>query len=179
MTENNITEVKDSTSSRGAQWAGAGSLIALAAQSLTGGGLFGGGGIFGGGYNNQAQQMANAAVQAELARKDSEIALLKAGQETDKKLVEVYANLRVQDKEQDAKIAGLKDEIHALDKKFGEAALVASNGITMLTGSVATLQHAMNNITKVVVPNTAICPGWGQVTVTPTAPSYIPTPAAA
>jgi len=164
MTENTTTtKVEDSTSSRGAQWAGAGSLIAIAAQLLiNGGGL--GGGIFGG---NQNAQIANAAVQAELARKDSEIALLKAGQETDKKLVDVYTTLRSQDKAQDANIASLKDDIHALDKRISEVALVSSNGITMLNGAVATLQNTVNSVTKIVIPNSNVCPGWGDVKITP------------
>ncbi len=122
---------------------------------------------------------AAIAAAVELAKKDSEIALLKADQNTDKKLVEVYSNLRVQDKEQDAKIAALKDDIHALDKRICETALVASNGITMLNGAVASLQQTVGNITKTVVPNTAVCPGWGTVTVTPQGPfPFPPTPAA-
>lgn len=38
--------------------------------------------------------------------------------------------------------------------------------------AVATLGQVLSGITKVVVPNTSVCPGWGNVTVTPaTTPS--------
>jgi hypothetical protein len=83
MTENTTeTEVSNTTSSRGAQWAGAGSLIALAAQSLLGNG----GGILGnvlGGSNN-----------ATITSLMMENSILKANADTDKKLVEVYTALR-------------------------------------------------------------------------------------
>lgn len=178
MTENtNGTEITK-LDGKGALWTIAGTAIGGLATSWLRG-LNGGGFGYANGMAGAATSMAGTAVAVELAKKDSEIALLKAENDTDRKLVEVYSNLRVQDKEQDAKIAALKDDIHALDKRIGEVSLMASNGITMLNGAVAQLQHTVAGITKTVVPNTAVCPGWGTVTVTPNgAFPYPPTPAA-
>lgn len=38
----------------------------------------------------------------------------------------------------------------------------------MSTG-LASLQAVVSNITKTVVPNSSVCPGWGNVTITPEA----------
>lgn len=148
----------------------------LALNAFQGGG---GGWGFGNNMATMATQAAGTAMSIELARKDSEIALLKANADTDKKLVEVYSNLRVQNKEQDAKLAQLQQEIHALDKRIGESALIASNGITHLNDVVMGMHATLASITRTAVPNTAICPGWGQVTVSPSGPTVVPTPAVA
>ena len=173
MKEN--TETVDLGAGKGALWTIAGTAIGgLATQLIGGRGL--GLGLFGGNVGNAVTDAAGMAMALELAKKDSEIALLKADQDTDKKLVEVYSELRKQDKAQDANIAALNEKIHCLDKRIGEVALISSNGITMLNGAVAQLQHTVGSITRTVVPNGAICPGWGTVTVTPTGSGTIPGP---
>lgn len=48
-----------------------------------------------------------------------------------------------------------------------KVALMANTGLTALQGTVTCMQNTLNSITKVVVPNSASCPGWGNVTVTP------------
>lgn len=35
--------------------------------------------------------------------------------------------------------------------------------------AIATIGRMLDSVTKVVVPNTSVCPGWGDVTVTPAA----------
>lgn len=170
MTENNhTTTVADTTSSRGAQWAGAGSLIAIAAQSLFGGGLLGnlGGGILGGG--NAAAQAANTVAALEMAKKDSEIALLKAEVSTNEKLSTVYTELRKMDKAQDATIASIDSRLSAIETaaplreqivlgKIGEVSTLATNGLTTLGSQINCLATQVANITKTVVPITAVCP---------------------
>lgn len=151
MTED-TTKVEEVTSSRGAQWAGAGSLIAIAAQSLfgnNGGGLLGN--VLGGGNSQQ-----NTAITALM----TENAQLKADAKTDAKLVEVYTQLRQQDKLQDATTA-------ALEKRITQVEMAATTGITALSSAVTSLQATVANITKTVIPNTSVCPGWGNVTITP------------
>lgn len=173
MTENTQTTVADTTSSRGAQWAGAGSLIAIAAQSLLNGGI---GGIFGGGGTHTAAQAANTAVAIELAKKDAEIALLKAGQETDAKLVDVYTTLRSQDKAQDEARAALAAQVGGIDKrvtalevsaplreqivlgKVGEVATMANSGIMANSAAITNLANTVAGITKCIVPSSAVCP---------------------
>lgn len=155
-----------------------------------------GNGILGGGAGNAAAQAANTAVAIEMAKKDSEIALLKANAETDKKLVEVYGNLRVQDKEQDAKIreqdgkiAELNTRVTTLEAssplrerivldRVDAVATLANNGIATVSGQIASLAATVGSVTKVVVPNSNVCPGWGQVSITPIGPTFVPpTPA--
>ena len=155
MTEDNKTTVEEVTSSRGAQWAGAGSLIALAAQSLFGGGNGGGGllnGVLGGGRSG-GQDMAVTALMTENAR-------LKADADTNAKIADVYTRLREQDKLQDATVA-------SLEKRITQVEMAATNGISTLASAVANVQSTLSGITKTVVPNTSVCPGWGNVTITP------------
>jgi hypothetical protein len=54
---------------------------------------------------------------------------------------------------------------------------MANTGLTALQGTVTCMQNTLNAITKTVIPNTAICPGWGNVTITP-ATTTTTTPAA-
>ncbi len=63
--------------------------------------------------------------------------------------------------------------------KINEVALTASNGINTLTATVNCLANTLNSITKVVVPNTSVCPGWGNVTITPAAATTTTTTPAA
>ena len=146
------TKVEEVTSSRGAQWAGAGSLIALAAQSLfggNGGGILGG--VLGGRQNGVQDQITTLMV---------ENAKLKADAETDAKIADVYTKLREQDKLQDAVVA-------SIEKRITQVEMAATNGISALTAAVANVQNTLSGLTKVVVPNSSVCPGWGNVTITP------------
>ena len=59
----------------------------------------------------------------------------------------------------------LREQI--INARIGEVALIANNGLTALQGQVNCLAQTVNGITKVVVPNTSVCPGWGNVTVSP------------
>ena len=172
MTENtNMTEVANTTSSRGAQWAGAGSLIALAAQSLLGNGGGGGllGNVLGGGC---------AAQNGTVAALMNENAILKADAATDKKLVDVYTQLRAQDKAQDVLSYDIDKRLTALETsaplreqilsgRIDNVALVAQNGINVNSAAIQCLQNTVNGLTKTVVPNSSVCPGWGNVTISP------------
>lgn len=61
-----------------------------------------------------------------------------------------------------------------VEGKINEVALTASNGINTLTATVNCLANTLNSITKVVVPNGAVCPGWGNVTITPATATTTP-----
>lgn len=149
MTED-TTKVEEVTSSRGAQWAGAGSLIAIAAQSLLGNG----GGVLGNILGGGGQQ--NAAITALM----TENAKLKAEADTNTKIADVYTRLREQDKLQDATVA-------SLEKRITQVEMAATTGITALSSAVTSLQSTVAGITKTVIPNSSVCPGWGNVTITP------------
>lgn len=172
MTENttdNVTQVSNTTSSRGAQWAGAGSLIALAAQSLLGNGN--GGGILNGVLGGNNQQNAVFALMNENTK-------LKADADTDQKLTTVYTTLRQMDKTQDKELADLDKRLSAIETaaplreqivldKINTVASTAQYGISANATAIQNLQNTVNSITKLSIPNSACCPGWGSVTITP------------
>lgn len=99
----------------------------------------------------------------EIAAKDAKIGLLEADKYTDQKLTEVYKDLNSQ-------IGNLQSQINA------QAVYNATmNGtVSCIQGQIAQLQ----SLTKLVVPNTSVCPGWGNVTITPAAATTTTTPAA-
>lgn len=63
--------------------------------------------------------------------------------------------------------------------KINEVALTVNNGLTALAGTVTCLQNTVNAITKTIIPNDAICPGWGGVNVTPATTPSTTTPSTA
>lgn len=175
MTENTESFKVSSLDGKGALWAGAGALIGGVSLSAINtiakfiGGRPGGGGCHCGDGAAIAANAMNNAYGLELAKKDSEIALLKADKYTDQKLVEVYKDLRAVDKEQSAVIGNLASRVAAIETaaplreqilcgKIGEVATMASNGINCLSAQVSNLATTVANITKCVVPITAVCP---------------------
>lgn len=150
-----------SVASAGVGGAGLGLGIAGTALALlNNGGL---GNILGGGCNNQYATKTDLAYAQELARKDSEIALLKSEQNTEVKMAEVYDRLLTRinaDRQAQADWNATQ--------MVNNCAM--SNAIATNTNSISALQNCCNSITKLVVPNSAICPGWGNidVTITPT-----------
>ena len=73
----------------------------------------------------------------------------------------------------------LNDLRNYVDAKFGKvdcelrdiAVYQATNTATIscMGQQIAGIQGVLGQITKCVVPNSAICPGWGEVTITPAA----------
>ena len=97
------------------------------------------------------------AMQNELASKDSKIALLESNIYVDSKIADVYERLNT-------KIGGLEAQI--CQQNVYNATNTAT--INCMASQIAQLQ----GLTKLVIPNTSVCPGWGNVTVTPvTAPT--------
>ena len=94
----------------------------------------------------------------QLAAKDSEIGLLRADKYTDQKLIEVYEKLQAQ-------INALKESQYAVNLQQATLNATQTATISCLQQQVAQLQ----SLTKLVVPNTSVCPGWGNVTITPAA----------
>lgn len=99
----------------------------------------------------------------EISAKDGKIALLEADRYTDQKLTEVYKDLNAQ--------------IGNLQAQISQQAVynATMNGtVSCIQGQIAQLQ----SLTKLVVPNSSVCPGWGNVTITPAAATTTTTPAA-
>lgn len=148
------------------------SIGALGAQALSGNmnGLLGG--IFGNNCNNGCGCSENMPInryeqglQQQLAAKDARIGLLESTIYTDSKIADVYERLN-------RKIDANKDEQTAINTQ--QAVYNGTNTATIgcIMGQVGELLA----LTKRVVPNGSICPGWGDVTVSVT-PAATTTPA--
>ena len=105
---------------------------------------------------------------------NSKIAELNAEKYSDKVGIEVFKAAR----ESDAKTNSRFEEIARTiaDMRVREAqtagkidlvAATANQGIAANSAAIACLQNTVSSITKIVVPNSSICPGWGNVTITP------------
>ena len=141
--------------SKGVAGSGLGLGIAGTALGVLSGGL---GNLFGTGYNNcgcSENMMVNRYElnqENRIAKLETEVALRDANIFTDQKIADVYERL-------DTKIRGLEAGLNA------QAVYNATNTATIncIQGQVAQLF----SLTKLVVPNTSVCPGWGNVTITP------------
>lgn len=127
-------------------------------NALGNGGL---GGLLGG-YGNAAACSENMAVNRyelnmmkELTNKDMEIAFLRGRDASKTDDLELYKYIDGQVRRIDRELA---------DQRVFNATTGAS--VSCLTGQVNGMQALLNSITKTVVPNSAICPGRGDVTVT-------------
>lgn len=88
----------------------------------------------------------------ESAAKDAEIGLLKADKYTDQKITEV--------------VTYFNNQIGQIQQQLTQQ--VAYNATSTATISCIQGQIAqLMGLTKLVVPNSSVCPGWGNVTVTP------------
>lgn len=142
--------------------------IAGTALGLLGGGLGNVlGGVLGGNNVACAENMPVNRYEMNMAlslnAKDSEIALLKADKYTDEKMVEVTKYVDGKIESLAAEVRANKDAQNAINMQ--QAVYNGTNTATIqcLQGQVAQLL----SLTKLVVPNTSVCPGWGNVTITP------------
>ena len=152
-------EIENKYASKGVAGAGLGLGIAGTALGVLNGGL---GNILGGwGMNGNCGCSENSLVnryelglQQEIASKDARIGLLESNIYTDQKLNDLRNYV-------DAKTAAIND-------KLTEQAVFNATS-TATIGCMAQQIAALNGLTKLVVPNTSVCPGWGNVTITPAA----------
>lgn len=118
-------------------------------------------GLFGGNAgacgDNMAVNRYELNMIRELTSKDMEITYLKGREEAKGDTQELYNFLN--------------SEIRRMDREQADQRVfnaTTSAAVSCLTGQVNGMQALLNSITKTVVPNSAICPGWGDVTVTVT-----------
>lgn len=102
---------------------------------------------------NMAVNRYELSMQRELTNKDMEIAYLKGRDAAKTDSLELYRYI-------DGKIAHVEREL--ADQRVYNATNTAALGC--IQGQVAQLM----SLTKMVVPNGSICPGWGDVTVSVT-----------
>jgi hypothetical protein len=166
-------EIENKYASKGVAGAGLGLGIAGTALGLLNGGL---GNILGNGWggncNNNCGCSENMLVnryeldmKQELAAKDARIGLLESNIYTDSKITDTYAVLNGQINALAAEVRANKDAQTAVN--MNQAVYNGTNtaALTCLQSQVAQLY----GLTKLVVPNTSVCPGWGNVTITPAA----------
>ncbi len=146
--------------SKGIAGAGLGTGIAGLTLGVLNGGL---NGILGGGCGNYMGRNAccsenNMVTRYELTQEsrisklESEIALRDANIYNDQKILELYKYI-------DGKLEGVNGALAT--QAVYNATQTATIGC--MQGQIAQLQ----GLTKLVVPNSSVCPGWGSVTITP------------
>lgn len=102
---------------------------------------------------NQVQTIAN---------KDMEIAYWRGQDETNRKISDTYANLEGQIKEVAREVRANKDEQNGINLQQAVYNGTNTAALGCLQGQVAQLF----GLTKLIVPNSSVCPGWGNVNVT-------------
>lgn len=148
--------------SRGVANSGLGLGIAGTALGILNGGL---NGVLGNGCGNtmarntccSENNMVNRyelAQESRISKLESEIALRDANIYNDQKLLELYKYI-------DGKLEGVNATLAT--QAVWNATQTAT--INCMQGQIAQLF----GLTKLVVPNTSVCPGWGNVTITPSA----------
>lgn len=136
----------------------AGSLGLASFLGLNSGNILGGMGRNCGCGNGQDMPITRyeATMLQELGAKDSKIALLESNIYTDQKLADVYERLT-------NKIDCNKAAQDAVNLQ--QATYNAAN--TAAIGCMQNQIAQLFGVTKLVVPNSSVCPGWGNVTITP------------
>ena len=149
-------EYENKFASKGVGGAGLGLGIAGTALGLmaNGNGL---GGLFNANTNCGCNEdhMVNRyelGLQQEIAAKDTRISLLESNIYVDSKIADVYERLN-------GRINCIEGQL--ADQRVYNATNIAN--YSCLSNQVAALMA----LTKTVIPNTSICPGWGNVTVAP------------
>lgn len=101
----------------------------------------------------QAQAMAN---------KDMEIAYWRGQDETNRKISDAYSKLESRIIELSGVVRANKDEQAGINLQ--QAVYNGTN--TAAVGCIQEQINTLKGLTKVVVPNSSVCPGWGDATVT-------------
>ena len=130
--------------------AGAGLGLGIAGTAL---GLLSGNGLNGilGGGNQCNDTRTISALESKIAKLESE-------KYTDQVGTGVYAEIN-------KKYNELVQIVTALDKQNAIAEAVNAERLNCMNGRIS----AIEALTKLVVPNGSVCPGWGNVTITPAA----------
>lgn len=131
---------------------------ALALLNNNGNGILGnllGGGC---GCNNQANQDSRIISSLEM-----QLAQEKAERYADMTGINTFKEAKTMVEKQGEVVAALAAAFAEADKRNAVAEAVNAERISCLSNRVSTLE----GITKVVVPNSSVCPGWGNVTITP------------
>lgn len=120
-------------------------------------------------YGNRAVSTFELTQAEKISALESAVALRDANIYNDQKLLELYKYV-------DGELKDIRREM--CDNKLSQAVINAKfeSGIDVLGTQIASINNTLCKLTKVVIPNSSICPGWGDVTVTVTpTPTTTPT----
>lgn len=150
--------------SRGVANTGLGFGIAGTALSLLNGGI---GNVLGAREATCSENTAASRFELEqaqkIAQKDMEIAYWRGQDETNRKITDTYANLEGQIKELAKEVRANRDEQTGVNMQQAVYNGTATAAMNCIQEQVSQLY----SLTKLVVPNGSVLPGWGSVTITP------------
>jgi hypothetical protein len=161
--------------SKGVAGTGLGLGIAGTALGVLAGGLNNlgmGGGLFGNGYNaavcseNQLVNRYEQGLIQENATLKADKKLLESTIYTDQKLLELYKYFDGE----------LKDVRQVQCDKWAAQGVINAkfeSGMDVMASQIASINGTIGSITKTVIPNANVCPGWGSVYVQPTGCSCV------
>ena len=98
-----------------------------------------------------------------LANKDMEIAYWRGQDETNKKISDAFINLTGQINDLAKEVRCNKDEQGAINLQQAVYNGTANATMSCMQGQIAQLF----SLTQLRIPNSNVCPGWGNVTITP------------
>lgn len=140
--------------SKGVAGSGLGLGIAGTALGLLNNGAFGG--LFGnancGCSENSMVNRYEAGLNSRISELETEVKLRDANTYTDSKILDLYTYVNT-------RLTGLESKI------CEQSVYNATNTATV--GCIANQVNQLMALTKLVIPNGSICPGWGNVTVAP------------
>ena len=121
------------------------------------------GGVLGNGYacgcsENHLVNRYELAQESKIAELQSQIALRDANTYNDQKLLEVYKYF-------DGELKDIRNAICANDKAQAVINAKFESGLSVTASQVASISNTIANLTKTVIPNSSVCPGWGNVAV--------------
>lgn len=91
---------------------------------------------------------------ARIAELETEVKLRDANTYTDQKLLDMYKYF-------DGELKGVRQNL--CDQAVWNATQTST--ISCMGQQIAALQSVMQGLTKIVIPNSSVCPGWGETTV--------------
>ena len=145
--------------------AGSGLGLGIAGTAL---GLMNGNGLLSGLFNNGYGCHENTPVtryelgqESKIAELQSQIALRDANTYNDQKLLEVYKYF-------DGELKDVRATMCANDKMQAVINAKFESGLDVLGSQVASINNTISGLTRTVIPNANVCPGWGTVNVVPT-----------
>lgn len=102
--------------------------------------------------------------EQKIADLQAQVALRDANTYSDQKLLDVYKYFDGEMKDIRAHMCENEKLQAVINAKF-------ESGFAVLNTQVACITNTINGLTKTVIPNSSICPGWGDVTVAPVTPT--------